>query len=47
MKDKLEEKMGISRKNISQCVRGKNKTAGGFKWLFKEQMEQMAYKVGD
>ena len=41
----VEEKMGISRKNISQCVRGKNKTAGGFKWLFKEQIEQMEYNV--
>lgn len=39
--------MGISRTSISQCVRGKNKTAGGFKWLFKEQFEYMEYRIGE
>lgn len=43
----VEEKMGISRTSISQCVRGKNKTAGGFKWLFKEQFEYMEYRIGE
>ena len=31
----VENKLGISRKNISQCARGRNKTAGNYKWIFK------------
>ena len=41
----VEEKINISRKNISQCITGKNKTAGGYKWLTKELYEQNCYKL--
>lgn len=41
-----EKYLKIKRKNISQCITGRNKTAGGFKWLTKEQFEANCYKVG-
>lgn len=41
----VEKCLGISRKNISQCITGKNKTAGGFKWVTNEQMQSIEYKV--
>lgn len=41
----VEKCLGISRKNISQCITGKNKTAGGFKWVTHEQMKSIEYKV--
>jgi len=41
----VEEILGISRKNISQCVTGRNKMAGGYIWITKEQFEQMKYIV--
>ena len=43
----VENTIGISRKNISQCIVGNNKTAGGYKWILKEQFEQIEYKVGE
>lgn len=41
----VEKCLGISRKNISQCITGKNKTAGGFKWVTHEQFASIEYKV--
>ena len=29
----VERSIGIKSKNISQCVTGHNRTAGGYKWL--------------
>lgn len=33
----VERKLGIYQGNISLCCTGKRKTAGGFKWTYKEQ----------
>lgn len=41
----VQEQLGINRKNISQCITGKNKTAGGFKWITKEQFKIVSYEV--
>ena len=41
-----EKYLKIKRKNISQCITGRNKTAGGFKWLTKERYMANCYKVG-
>lgn len=41
----VENKIGISRKSICNCIRKKSKTAGGFKWILKRQMESMQYEV--
>lgn len=41
----VEEVLGISRKNISQCVTGRNKSAGGYIWLTHELYESNCYKV--
>lgn len=41
----VQEQLGINRKNISQCITGKNKTAGGFKWITKEQFSSVSYEV--
>lgn len=41
-----EKYLKIKRKNISQCITGRNKTAGGFKWLTKESYMANCYKVG-
>lgn len=41
----VEKQLGINRKNISQCITKRNKTAGGYKWITKEQFEQIKYKV--
>ena len=30
----VERQLGIKRSNISECCRGKRKTASGFKWIF-------------
>ena len=43
----VQEQLGINRKNISQCITGRNKTAGGYKWVTKEAFESIKYKVGD
>lgn len=42
-----ERTTGIDRKNISQCVTKRNKTAGGYKWITKEQYEANCYKIGE
>lgn len=31
----VQQKLGILRSSISQCLKGKTKTAGGFKWKYK------------
>ena len=41
------EKLKIGNKTISNCVTGRSKTAGGYKWVTKEQFNQMKYIVGD
>ena len=41
----VQEQLGINRKNISQCITGKNKTAGGYKWVTHEQFNLVLYKV--
>lgn len=41
------EKLKIGNKTISNCVTGRSKTAGGYKWITKEQYNQMKYIVGD
>ena len=33
-----DRKLGITFKNISACVRGKRKTAGGYIWKYKEEV---------
>ena len=35
--NEAEKKTKISAYNISGCVRGKQKTAGGFIWIFKDR----------
>src|SRR5574344_275820 len=40
-----ENKLNINRKNISQCITKRNKSAGGYKWVTKEQFSSMEYKV--
>ena len=42
---KIEKELGISRKSISQCVKGRSKSAGGFIWITKEQFEANAYTI--
>ena len=37
--------LNINRKSISNCIRKQSKTAGGFKWTTKEQMEANQYVV--
>ncbi len=41
----VEQELGIKRKNISQCIRNKSKTAGGFKWITKEQFSSVEYRL--
>lgn len=41
----VEKQLGISRKNISQCITGRNKTAGGYKWITKEAFKSLEYIV--
>ena len=41
----VQEQLGINRKNISQCITGKNKTAGGFKWITKEAFKSVSFEV--
>lgn len=41
----VEKTLGIGRKNISQCITGRSKTAGGYVWVTKEQFESVKYKV--
>lgn len=41
------KELKIGNKNISNCVTGKSKTAGGYKWITKEQFKNIEYKVGD
>lgn len=36
----VEETLKINRKNISQCVTGRNQTAGGFIWKYKKPYSQ-------
>lgn len=43
----VERKVGIKSKSISQCVTGRSKTAGGYRWVLYEQFENMKYVVGD
>ncbi len=38
-----QNELGINRKNINQCVIGKNKTAGGYVWRTKEQFDSVKY----
>jgi len=33
----VEKILGINRKNISQCITKRNKTAGGYKWILKNK----------
>lgn len=42
-----EKSLNIGKGCISQCISGKSKSAGGYKWLTHEQFEAMKYKVGD
>ena len=42
---KVEQELGIKRKNISQCITGRNKSAGGYIWVTKQQFESMEYKL--
>ena len=44
---KASEILKIGNKTISNCVTGRSKTAGGYKWVTKEQFNQMKYIVGD
>lgn len=39
------KELRIDNKNISNCVTGRSKTAGGYKWVTKEQFEQMKYVI--
>lgn len=41
----VQEQLGINRKNISQCITGRNKTAGGYKWVTKQAFESIKYEV--
>lgn len=41
----VQKQLNINRKNISQCITGRNKTAGGYKWLTKERFNNIMYKV--
>ena len=41
----VEKSLGISRKNISQCITKNNKTAGGFKWLLANEFNSIKYEV--
>lgn len=41
----VQRELGINVKNISQCVVGHNKSAGGFKWITKEQFNSVKYEV--
>lgn len=34
----VEMNLGINRKNISQCLTKRSKTAGGFKWEYKKEV---------
>lgn len=40
-----EENTGINRKNISACITNRNKTAGGYKWITKEQFKCIEYRL--
>ncbi|MCI9110536.1 MAG: hypothetical protein HFH47_01840 [Bacilli bacterium] len=41
----VEEVLEINRKNISQCITGRNKTAGGYIWVTKEQFKSVEYRL--
>lgn len=40
-----QDATGINRKNISYCLNGKNKTAGGYKWLFYDEYTTLQQKI--
>ena len=42
-----QRKTGIDKCNINSCCNGKQKTAGGYKWLYKEQFENNCFRIGD
>lgn len=41
----VEETLGFSRKNISQCITGRTKTAYGYIWKTQKQFKSMEYEV--
>lgn len=40
-----EQELGISRQNISRCITGKGKTAGGYKWITHQQFKSIEYTI--
>ena len=43
----VERELGIYHSNISNCCKGKYKTAGGYKWGYADDYEQILFKVFD
>jgi len=36
----VTRKLGVSHNNICTCLRGKTKTAGGFKWIYASDYQR-------
>lgn len=43
----VEKELGINNSNINSCIKGKRKSAGGYKWGYTDDYERIPFNVFD